>query len=100
MVEKLRLTESDYLKRAAVLLFHDDPERFVTGAFVKIGFFREDGELLYHDLVQGSLFSQARTTLDLLLTKYLKASISYQDIVGLLTASPGARGRRGRGADC
>ena len=39
LIEKLKLTEGDYLKRAAVLLFHEDPERFVTGAFVKIGFF-------------------------------------------------------------
>lgn len=39
LLEKLKLTEGLYLKRAAVLLFHPDPEIFVTGAFVKLGFF-------------------------------------------------------------
>ena len=40
LVEKLHLTEGQYLKRAATLLFHADPEKFTTGACVKIGFFR------------------------------------------------------------
>lgn len=81
LLDRLRLTEGDYLKRAAVLLFHPDPLRYVGGAFVKIGFFREAAELVYHDEVNGDLFTQVRQTLDLLLTKYLKATVSYQDIV-------------------
>jgi ATP-dependent DNA helicase RecG len=40
LIERLNLFEGTYLKRAAVLLFHPDPERFITGAFVKIGIFR------------------------------------------------------------
>ena len=47
LLEKLRLYEGSYLKRAATLLFHPDPEKYVTGAFVKIGFFREDADLVY-----------------------------------------------------
>ena len=81
LLDRLRLIEVPYLKRAAVLLFHPDPLRHVGGAFVKIGFFREDAELVYHDEVNGDLFTQVRQTLDLLLTKYLKAAVSYQDIV-------------------
>ena len=49
LVEKLQLTEGSYLKRAAVLLFHEDPEKFITGAFVKIGYFRSEADLAYHD---------------------------------------------------
>ena len=37
LLEKLHLFEGDYLKRAAILLFHPDPEKFVTGAFIKMG---------------------------------------------------------------
>lgn len=37
LLDKLHLLEGEYLKRAAVLLFHPEPERFVTGAYVKIG---------------------------------------------------------------
>ena len=80
LIEKLRLLDGSYLKRAAVLLFHPDPERFVTAAFVKIGFFRTNTDLLYHDEIHGDLFTQVEKTMDLLLTKYLKAGISYQGI--------------------
>jgi ATP-dependent DNA helicase RecG len=56
LLEKLNLTDGDYLKRAAVLLFHEDPQRFITGAFVKIGFFHSESELAYQDEVRGDLF--------------------------------------------
>ena len=68
------------LKRAALLLFHADPERFVTGAFVKIGYFRSASDLAYHDEVHGNLFEQTAQTIDLVRTKYLKAAITYQGI--------------------
>ena len=80
LVEKLKLRDGAYLKRAAVLLFHEDPERFVSGAFVKIGFFRSESDLVYHDEVHGDLFAQVATTIDLLQTKYLKAAIHYEGI--------------------
>ena len=80
LLEKLKLYESGYLKRAAVLLFHPDPETFVTGAFVKIGFFKTDDDLLFQDTIHGHLFDQVEKTTDLLLTKYLKAAISYEGI--------------------
>lgn len=38
LIENLRLKEGSYLKRAAILLFHPDPETFITGAYIKIGF--------------------------------------------------------------
>ena len=80
LLDKLKLFENGYLKRAAVMLFHDDPERVVTGAYVKVGYFRTDSDLLYHDEIHGDLFSQVERTVDLLLTKYLRAGISYEGI--------------------
>jgi ATP-dependent DNA helicase RecG len=80
LIEKLHLFDGNYLKRAAALLFHRDPERFITGAFVKIGFFRTNADLLYHDEIHGDLFTQVEKTMDLLLTKYLRAGISYRGI--------------------
>ena len=74
------MVDGTYLKRAALLLFHPDPERFVTAAFVKIGFFRTDADLLYHDEIHGDLFTQTEKTIELLLTKYLKAGISYRGV--------------------
>jgi ATP-dependent DNA helicase RecG len=81
LLDKLKLTEGKYLKRATVLLFHPDPLTFVTSAFVKVGFFRPGGDLVYHDEINGDLFTQAVQTLDLIYTKYLKAAITYDDIV-------------------
>ncbi len=80
ILENLNLVEGDHLRRAGVLLFHENPERFVPGAYVKIGFFRNDADLIYQDEVHGNLFEQARKTLDLLLTKYMKAYIHYEGI--------------------
>lgn len=80
LLEKLRLYEGNYLKRAAVLLFHSDPEKYVTGAFVKVGFFKESMDLVYQDEIHGNLFQQIIKLMDLLCTKYMKAVITYEGI--------------------
>jgi len=85
LIEKLDLVEGTYPKRAAVLLFHPEPEKFFPGAYVKIGYFQTESDLLYHDEIHGDLFTQAEKTIDLLTTKYLKASISYRGIQRLET---------------
>lgn len=78
LLENLHLEEGAYLKRAAVLLFHPVPEKYVGGAYVKIGFFQTDDELLFQDEVHGNLFEQIEKTLDVLKSKYLKANIRYE----------------------
>lgn len=80
LMDKLHLVEGSYLKRAAALLFHADPEKFITGACVKIGFFNNQNQLLYQDEVHGSLFQQMEKTMDFLTTKYTKAYIRYEGI--------------------
>lgn len=68
------------LKGAALLLFHPDPEKFVTNAYIKIGYFESDSDLRYQDEIHGNLFEQVDKTMDLLFTKYIKALISYDGI--------------------
>jgi ATP-dependent DNA helicase RecG len=80
LLEKLRLTEGNYLRRSAVLLFHKKPQRFFTGCYVKIGYFESESTILYQDVIEGNLFHQVEKTMDLLLTKYMKALISYEGI--------------------
>ena len=80
LLEKLNLLDGSMLKRAAVLLFHRNPEKWITGAFVKVGFFETDADLKYQDEVHGSLMIQADRVIDLLYTKYLTAEISYDNI--------------------
>lgn len=76
---QLFLEDEKMLKRAAILLFHPKPEKYVTGTFIKIGFFETDDELKFQDEVKGNLLEQAEKALDLLKTKYTQAIISYQD---------------------
>ena len=86
LLEKLYLkTDLDYLKKAAILLFHNDPEKYITGAYTKIGFFNTDDDLAYQDEVHGNLFEQVEKTMELLLTKYLIAGINYKKMQRLET---------------
>lgn len=80
LLENLQLIENDFLKRAAILLFHSNPENFVTGSYIKIGYFEADDDLRFQDEIHGSLFEQIEKTMDLLFTKYIKAIISYDGI--------------------
>ncbi len=80
VLENLKLTEKSYLKRAAILLFHPDPEKYITGAFIKIGYFQSDTELVFQDEINGNLLEQVEKVIDLLFTKYIKAIISYEGI--------------------
>ena len=80
LIENLQLKENDFLKRAAILLFHAEPEKFVTGAYIKIGYFETDDDLKFQDEIHGNLFEQVEKTMDLLFTKYIKAAISYEGI--------------------
>lgn len=58
LLENLHLLEGAYLKRAALLLFHPTPERFVTGVYLKIGRFATDDDLRYQDEVHSPLMDQ------------------------------------------
>ncbi len=69
LLQKLRLMDGTYLKRAALLLFHPDPEQFFTGAYMKIGFFRTPSDLRFQDVISGYLFEQVEKTMDLLMSK-------------------------------
>ena len=80
LAENLQLIENDYLKRAAILLFHPNPDKFVTGAYIKIGFFETDDDLRFQDEIHGNVFEQVEKTTDLLFTKYIKSSISYEGL--------------------
>lgn len=80
LLENLKLIEDGFLKRATVLLFHPNPEKFITGAYIKIGYFENEADLIFQDEVHGNLIEQVEKTIDLLFTKYIKAFISYEGI--------------------
>ena len=80
LMEKLHLMNGDYLTNAAMLLFSKDPEKWQLGAYVKIGYFETDAELIYQDEIHGSLLEQVDKIVELVYLKYMKARISYEDM--------------------
>lgn len=80
LLDKLHLINNGYLTNAALLLFSKDPERYFTGAFIKVGFFETDADLIYQDEVRGSLFEQIDKVIELIFFKYMKAKISYDGL--------------------
>ena len=80
LMQKLHLTSGDYLTNAAMLLFSKDPEKWQLGAYVKIGFFETDADLLYQDEVRGSILEQVDRLVELIYLKYMKAKITYEGV--------------------
>ena len=78
LMEKLHLMNGDYLTNAAMLLFSKDPEKWQLGAYVKIGYFETDAELIYQDEIHGSLLEQVDKIVELVYLKYMKAKIFYE----------------------
>ncbi len=78
LLGKLRLVDGDHPTRAAILLFHAEPEAFVPAAHIKLGYFLDDSELRFDDRCSGGLFRQVDQAMDVLLFKYLRARIQYE----------------------
>ena len=71
LLDRLHLVNGNYLTNAAMLLFSKDPERYQLGAFLKIGYFETDADLLYQDEIHGSLLEQVDKAIELIYLKNL-----------------------------
>ena len=80
LLEKLHLTNGEYLTNAAMLLFAKDPERYQLGAFIKIGYFESNADLLYQDEIHGSILEQVDKALEVIYLKYMRAKIRYEGV--------------------
>ena len=80
LLQKLNLIDDKDLKRAAVLLFSNDPQKFYLQSAVRIGKFLTDTEIQTTDIVEGNLFAQLESALEILRTKYLVSNIKYEGI--------------------
>lgn len=85
LLDSLGLKTAGGLKRAAVLLFHRNPEKWANGCYTKIGRFGKGSDLQYQDEVHGSLFLQAERVVELIYLKYLKAPITYDNMTRVET---------------
>lgn len=77
LLEKLHLVAGGYLTNAAMMLFGKDPEKWQLGAYVKIGYFETDADLMYQDEVRGSLLEIVDRIVELVYLKYMRAKITY-----------------------
>ena len=80
LLQKLNLIDDGDLKRASVLLFGNDPQKFYRQSVVRIGKFVSDTEIQTTDIVKGNLFAQLESALEILRTKYLLSEIKYEGI--------------------
>jgi ATP-dependent DNA helicase RecG len=70
LLESLSLFENGALTRAAVLLFHSNPEKYFLGAFIKVDYFNSGADLVYQDELHGSLITLADRAADAICEKY------------------------------
>ena len=80
ILKKLNLIEDGNLTRAAILLFGKNPKKFRTSAYIKVGKFLSDTDIVSSDDIEGNLFEQVEKTLELLKTKYLISHIKFEGI--------------------
>lgn len=88
LLDDLKLLENEMLTRAAVMMFHPDPEKFVTGAYIKVAYFAPAGaygqnkvdDIIYSDDIHGPLMTQVDEAIKIIYRKYLKALISYDGL--------------------
>ncbi len=80
VLKKLNLVENSDFKRAAILLFGNNPQKFHIQSCVKIGKFLTETDIQTTDVVEGNLFKQLESALEILQTKYLKTNIHYEGI--------------------
>lgn len=80
ILKKLNLIEGKKLKKAAILLFGKNPQRFYPAAYLKIGKFLTETDIQSSDIVEGNLFEQITSALEILRTKYLISKIKFEGI--------------------
>ncbi|MCK5130546.1 MAG: putative DNA binding domain-containing protein [Candidatus Sabulitectum sp.] len=80
ILQKLRLLKDGKLTKAAILLFAKDPQKYCLQAVVKIGKFQSPSIIQTTDIVEGNLFNQLNTSMEILQTKYLLRNISFEGL--------------------
>ncbi len=82
IMQKLRVTQDDQIKRSGIILFAKDPNQFVPNCKVMIGRFGEDSEdLKFQELVEGNLIYTLQEVQTQLNHKFLTRPV---DFVGMM----------------
>ena len=73
------------LRRATLLAFAKEPQKFFPTALFKIGRFVSDSELVAQDVVETNLMVACERILEVLRAKYLRFKISYDGVMRVET---------------
>jgi len=82
ILDKLRLLEKGKLKRAAVILFGKDPNRFYPNITVKIGRFgSDDADLRFQEVEEGNIIELLHNVPEQLNHKFLTKQIDFEGLL-------------------
>ena len=81
LFEKLQLIENGKLKRAAIVLFGKNPEKFYNQTYVKIGrFVGDDISPRFHEIIEGNIITLQQKVFEIIDTKFIIKNISYEKV--------------------
>lgn len=79
LFEKLRLSDNREIKRAAIILFGKDPNRFYPNVMVKIGRFgKDDADLKFQETEEGNLIQLLKNVPNQLNYKFFTKPIDFE----------------------
>lgn len=79
ILEKLKFTDGEKLKRAAVIMFGKEPMRFYPNIQVKIGRFGKDAsDLKFHEVVEGNIIQLVQEVQVQLNYKFLTRPVTFE----------------------
>ena len=81
ILDRLRLIEGEKLKRAAIILFARDPNRFYPNIKVKIGRFgKDDADLRFQEELDGNIIQLLDQVPEILNNKFLTKRIDFEGL--------------------
>ena len=82
LFEKLRLSDNGEIKRAAIILFGKDPNRFYPNLMVKIGRFgKDDADLKFQETEEGNLIQLLKNVPNQLNYKFFTKPIDFEGML-------------------
>ena len=82
LFEKLRLSDNGEIKRAAIILFGKDPNRFYPNVMVKIGRFgHDDADLKFQETEEGNLIQLLKNVPNQLNYKFFTKPIDFEGML-------------------
>ena len=80
LMEKLHLIKKGKITYAGMLMFYQDPEKYIPACYTKVGYFNDGSDLKYMDDIHGPLVKQVIQTIEILYAKYFR---SYEEFKGV-----------------